>query len=91
MAKEQIRSSVAVCLPGERKKKVAEMEEKAAATLLASILSKRGIETMEKQLTKLINLGRRLGHFGDTQTLFSVLEWREFGDSMWQKQIDRSR
>jgi len=63
------------------------MEVEAAATLLVGILSKRGIETMGKQLMKLIKLGQRWGHFADTQLLFSVSEWQELGETMWERMI----
>ncbi|XP_074424273.1 uncharacterized protein LOC141735431 isoform X1 [Larus michahellis] len=64
------------------------MEIEAAATLLAGILSKRGIEAPAKQLIKLIKLGQRWGHFSDTHMLFSVSEWRDFGGTMWHKTIE---
>jgi len=63
------------------------MEVEAAATLLVGILSKRGIEATAKELVKLTKLGQRWGHFVDTQLLFSVLEWRELGETMWEKTI----
>jgi len=63
------------------------MDVEAAATLLVSVLSKRGIEATAKQLVKLIKLGQRWGHFVDTQLLFSVSEWRELGETMWEKTI----
>ncbi|XP_072714813.1 uncharacterized protein [Ciconia boyciana] len=79
------------------------MEIEAAATLLAGILSKRGIEAPVKQagilskrgieapvkqLIRLIKLGQSWGHFSDTCMLFSVSEWRDFGGTMWQKTIE---
>lgn len=64
------------------------MEIEAAATLLASILSKRGIETTVKQLIKLFKLGQWWDHFKDVHTLFSITEWQEFGEIMWQKTIE---
>jgi len=63
------------------------MEVEAAATLLVGILSKRGIETTAKQLVKFIKLGQQWGHFVDTQLLFSVLEWQELGETMWEKTV----
>jgi len=58
-----------------------------AATLLVSMLSKRGINATASQLMKLIKLGQRWGHFVDTQLLFSVSEWRALGKTMWEKTI----
>jgi len=66
---------------------VAGMEVYAAATLLVGILSKRGIETTAKQLMKLIKLGQRWGHFADTPLLFSISEWQELGETMWERTI----
>jgi len=63
------------------------MEVDAAATLLIGMLSKRGRDATAKQLMKLIKLGQRWGHFVDTQLLFSVSEWRELGETMWEKTI----
>nr|XP_013800092.1 PREDICTED: endogenous retrovirus group K member 8 Gag polyprotein-like [Apteryx mantelli mantelli] len=64
------------------------MEADAAATLLAGILSKRGIDAPVKQLHRLIKLGQKWGHFSDTHMLFSVSEWRDFGETMWHKTIE---
>ena len=58
-----------------------------AATLLVGMLSKRGIDATAKQLMKLIKLGQRWGHFADTQLLFSVSEWQELGETMWERTI----
>jgi len=66
---------------------VASMEIAAAATLLVGILSKRGIDAMANQLTKLIKLGQRWGHFADTPLLFSISEWQELGETMWERTI----
>jgi len=63
------------------------MEVDTAAMLLVGILSKRGIEATAKQLVKLIMLGQRWGHFVDNQLQFSVLEWKELGETMWEKTI----
>jgi len=56
---------------------VASMEIETAATLLVSMLSKRGTDATAKQLVKLIKLGQRWGHFADTPLLFSISEWQE--------------
>jgi len=66
---------------------VAGMEVDAAATLLVGMLSKRGIDATAKQLMKLIKLGQRWGHFVDTLLLFSVSEWQELGETMWERTI----
>jgi len=66
---------------------VASMEIEAAATLLVGMLSKRGIDAMAKQLVKLIKLRQRWGHFADTPLLFSVSEWQELGETMWERTI----
>jgi len=66
---------------------VAGKELDAAATLLVGILSKRGIDATAKQLMKLIELGQRWRHFADTPLLFSVLEWQELGETMWERTI----
>jgi len=66
---------------------VTSMEIDTAATLLVSMLSKRGIDTRAKQLMKLIKLGQRWGHFADTLLLFSVSEWQELGETMWERTI----
>ena len=63
------------------------MEVDAAATLLIGMLSKRGRDATAKQLMKLIKLGQRWGHFADTQLQFSVSEWQELGEIMWEKTI----
>jgi len=65
----------------------ASMEVEAAATLLVGILSKRGIDATAKQLVELIKLGQQWAHFGDTQLLYSVSEWQELGETMWEKTI----
>ncbi|XP_065492942.1 endogenous retrovirus group K member 9 Gag polyprotein [Caloenas nicobarica] len=64
------------------------MELEAAAALLASILSKRGIESSQKQLIKLITLAQKWGHFEDIPLLFSPTEWKAVGETMWEKIIE---
>jgi len=66
---------------------VAGMEVDAAATLLVGILSKRGIDATANRLMKLIKLGQRWGHFADTPVLFSISEWQELGETMWERTI----
>jgi len=66
---------------------VASMEIGAVATLLVGILSKRGIDATAKQLMKLIKLGQRWGHFAHTPLLFSISEWQELGETMWERTI----
>jgi len=66
---------------------VAGMEVDAAARLLVGILPKRGIDATAKQLMKLIKLGQRWGHFADTPLLFSISEWQELGETMWERTI----
>ena len=66
---------------------VAGMEVDAAATLLVGILSKRGIDATAKRLMKLIKLEQQWGLFADTPLLFSVSEWQELGETMWERAI----
>ncbi|XP_053905616.1 uncharacterized protein LOC128849202 [Cuculus canorus] len=66
------------------------METEAAATLLVAILSKRGHELPAKLLIKLLHLGRKWGHFTDPHTMFFVTEWRDYGETLWQKTISRT-
>jgi len=63
------------------------MEIEAAAMLLVGMLSKRGIDATAKQLVKLIKLGQQWGHFADTLLLFSILEWQELRETMWERTI----
>jgi len=63
------------------------MEVDAAATLLVGILSERGIDATANQLMKLIKLGQRWGHFADTPVQFSVSEWQELREMMWERTI----
>lgn len=67
------------------------MEWEAEEKLLLSILSKRGEQTSPKGISELVKWARNNGHLREVALIFSVAEWREVGDHMWDSMISDKR
>ncbi|KAM9600115.1 uncharacterized protein ACIBXB_003779 isoform 1-T2 [Morphnus guianensis] len=65
------------------------MEKEVALQLLQRILEKKGADC--EQLAGLVALSTAKGFFRDPGQLFSVDEWRKYGDMLWDAIIDERK
>lgn len=55
------------------------------------ILAKREASVSTRKLQELCHWGKERGCFKTPETMFSVTEWRELGDKLWDETIKGSR